>query len=396
MDFDANGDWHGLLCAMYEPPVSWHAWGESLLDRLGQLIRLPMVGIQLLRVSPRGLIGEVELFGVQPHLRDLKGVFEPALSTFDVQTVRSYFFPRGSVTSFRNAFGGASAAGKAEILRVMPTLEVMDGCALVAHPEAGCVASIFMMANREVKLSRSNRAILTRLALHLESSVRLHRRPETLVAVVGRDGRIEHMRDPSPDPSRFQELAARLRSTSRSARDAGVRSLLLFPGLISGRLTAVERTVGSQRLVYFLENPPHRQPLHALTGEEHDVLSFVCQGHSSKATAYALGVSESTVSVRLERAAHKIGLSSRLELVRIAAMLTRDPRARFTETSLTTAERDVLGLLQQGLTNDEIARIRSRSVRTIANQVASLLHKTGAANRRVLAVNAPSPRQSKN
>ncbi len=80
-------------------------------------------------------------------------------------------------------------------------------------------------------------------------------------------------------------------------------------------------------------------------------------------------------------------LEEAFELVRVAAMLTRDPRARFSETTLTTAERDVLGLLRQGLTNREIARIRCRSVRTIANQVAALLQKTGAANRRALAVN---------
>ena len=84
-------------------------------------------------------------------------------------------------------------------------------------------------------------------------------------------------------------------------------------------------------------------------------------------------------------AASKIGASSPLELVRLAAMVTRDPRTTATgTTTLTAAERDVLELLQHGLSNAQIAKIRSRSVRTIANQVASLLSKTNSHTRRAL------------
>lgn len=389
MELEAGGDWHGLISSIYERPLSWEAWGEGLIDRLSRIVRAPVLGIQLLRLTPQGQIGSVELFDVSGSLRELKSTFQPVLAGFDVQTVRSYFFPRGSINPSRSAFGGASPSGQSAMVSALPGLETMDGCAVIAHPEAGCIVAVFMMGPDEMRLGPMDRAILTRLAFHLESSVRLHRRPESLVAVVGLEGKIDYMRDPATDRSRYKEVAARFRSSAGLGRDMGIRSLLLFPGLISGRLSAVERKIGSRRVIYFLENPPQRQPLQALSAREHDVLSLVCQGHSSKATAYALGVAESTVSVSLERAAKKIGLSSRLELVRVAAMLTRDPRARFVETALTTAERDVLDLLRRGLTNDEIARIRCRSVRTIANQVASLLNKTGASNRRVLAVTTP-------
>jgi DNA-binding NarL/FixJ family response regulator len=110
-----------------------------------------------------------------------------------------------------------------------------------------------------------------------------------------------------------------------------------------------------------------------------------------KMVAYALGLPLPTVSTRLASAASKIGLATRMELVRIAAMLAHDPRARFERTSLTIAERDVLELLAQGLTNKQIATLRGRSIRTIANQVASLLAKTKAPSRRTL-VAAAAPR----
>jgi DNA-binding NarL/FixJ family response regulator len=48
---------------------------------------------------------------------------------------------------------------------------------------------------------------------------------------------------------------------------------------------------------------------------------------------------------------------------------------------LTSAERDVLARVVRGESNQAIASARRTSVRTIANQVASLLRKTGAASR---------------
>lgn len=48
---------------------------------------------------------------------------------------------------------------------------------------------------------------------------------------------------------------------------------------------------------------------------------------------------------------------------------------------LTAAERDVLDRVVRGDSNAAIARARSSSERTVANQVASLLKKTGAASR---------------
>jgi DNA-binding NarL/FixJ family response regulator len=48
---------------------------------------------------------------------------------------------------------------------------------------------------------------------------------------------------------------------------------------------------------------------------------------------------------------------------------------------LTSAERAVLVRVVRGESNQAIAAVRNTSVRTIANQVASLLRKTGAASR---------------
>ena len=62
--------------------------------------------------------------------------------------------------------------------------------------------------------------------------------------------------------------------------------------------------------------------------------------------------------------------------------------------ALTVAERDILALLQRGLSNAQSARLRSRSIRTIANRVASLLRKTGSTSRRALVVRSERPAAS--
>ncbi|HVH45133.1 MAG TPA: helix-turn-helix transcriptional regulator [Labilithrix sp.] len=50
-------------------------------------------------------------------------------------------------------------------------------------------------------------------------------------------------------------------------------------------------------------------------------------------------------------------------------------------TPLAPGEREVLQLVLDGYSNTEIAAVRGTSVRTIANQVASLLKKLGARSR---------------
>lgn len=117
---------------------------------------------------------------------------------------------------------------------------------------------------------------------------------------------------------------------------------------------------------------------------EASVLRLACQGMTSVSIAYAQGIAESAVSQALASAAWKTGFASRVELVRMAAVLLRDERSEMNDAVLTTAEREILELLQQGLSNAEIATLRARSVRTIANQVASILRKTASDSRRAV------------
>jgi len=163
-------------------------------------------------------------------------------------------------------------------------------------------------------------------------------------------------------------------------------AVALWPAIVSGHLSLMERAAGNHRRYPVVENPVAARTMRALTSSELAVVAHAARGLPTKLIAYTLGLSPAAISTRLASAAAKVGAVSRIDLVRLAALFARDARPPGHDIRLTDAERDVLALLQRGLSNQAIAWSRSRSVRTVANQVASLLRKTKCGSRRELVV----------
>ena len=63
-------------------------------------------------------------------------------------------------------------------------------------------------------------------------------------------------------------------------------------------------------------------------------------------------------------------------------------------SSLTAREREVLGLIAEGMANKQIAKVLGISVRTVTVHVSNLLRKTGASSRTEAALWALSGRRS--
>jgi DNA-binding CsgD family transcriptional regulator len=142
------------------------------------------------------------------------------------------------------------------------------------------------------------------------------------------------------------------------------------------------RVVLEHRVYLFVE--PSR-PRPRLTPIEKAVVHAAARALPGKEIAYTLGIAPSTVSTALSSATTKTGLSSATELARLVRALVVEPLDA-SDRSLSEAEREVLELVLAGKSNSEIAELRKRSVRTIANQVASILRKTGSPSRHVLRV----------
>jgi DNA-binding NarL/FixJ family response regulator len=135
------------------------------------------------------------------------------------------------------------------------------------------------------------------------------------------------------------------------------------------------------------------------------VVSYSSLGHSNKMIAYELGLGEHAIGEHLRRAAKKLGVSRRIELLKIARALRELPQphegapgddAKRTEggsrlqdnasevgagAGLTASERSVVQLAYDGLSDRDIARARGTSARTVANQLRSAFRRLGIGSR---------------
>lgn len=387
-----RGDAIAILEAAYAPAASDDGWARAVVDAAAPLFGEGPVGITAIRHTADLTNGSLALVAGELAVRSSAffaswvndGVLLPAL--------RAFFYPPEIVCSMQESISTLAAEHIGSFAALAPPT-FGDALGLLLHPEPGLAAVLYAASGTRVRLGAPQRRSLTQLALHVEASLRLRLRPESVRAVLSSDGKLLHREGPASVPpletlQRHVGLIERAH-TRRVRRDP--EALDLWQALVGGRVSLVARAEGTKRHYLVVDNAPGRQPMRALSKSELDVVSYAARGLPLKMIAYGLGLPTPTVSARLASAASKVGLATRMELVRIAAMLAHDPRARFEEIALTTAERDVLDLLAQGLSNKQIAALRGRSIRTIANQVASLLAKTKTPSRRAL-VAARAPR----
>lgn len=387
MGRERRTDWVSVLEAAYAPSPSDEAWAEAVADACAPLFERAL-GLTAVRHSADLSSATVAFStgGLAPLSRSM---FDTAMRQGQGSALlRSFFYPSSMVHTMRSlstvtprdAFDVADSA--------FASAGLVDAIGLLMNPMPGLAVVLYAPAATRVSLGSHQEQTYTRLALHVEAALRLRCRPESVRAVVSSTGKVLHLeRPPRGRAPRTNALTDRVRRVERARSRQARRepeALALWEALAAGDASLAPRTEGTRRHYLVLDNPPSRRPMRALSNAELDVVTYAARGLSTKMIGYGLGVATSTVSVRLARAASKVGLATRAELVRIAAMLANDPRARFDDSALTRAERDVLDLVSQGLSNQDVARLRGRSIRTIANQVASLLAKTRSPSRRAL------------
>jgi DNA-binding CsgD family transcriptional regulator len=149
-----------------------------------------------------------------------------------------------------------------------------------------------------------------------------------------------------------------------------------------------------------------------LSPVERLVTAMVARGAHNKEVAYSLEMSPSTVATLLRRASCKLTslsrprlcmiyallfdgsrpTASRVRPLRVGELVRRGCRLKVIATServraveLTPGEREVAMLVASGLSNLDVALRRRRSVRTIANQLASVFRKLSVSSRAELA-----------
>ena len=387
----SRADWVGVLEAAYQSAGSDEAWAKAVLDATSRVFQsADTLGMQIVQHDAEcesgnvlvalGMDGPGEPLSVAPQNLDVLGH----------KGFRTFFYPPAMVTTQTEIEPLLPKDVRDRMVAMRRAAEVADMIGVVVHPEPGTALVISCGLERRTKPTLRERALLGRVGLHLESAYRLRLRPESVKAVLSLDGKVtERVGDDEsgPDSATLAHGARQIEaSLSRTGRSSAETSLDVWTALVDGRYSLVRR--GRSYLV--LENARSAQDVRALTQREIEVLSMAARGMPTKMVSYGLGLSPSRVSAALARATSKLGLATHLELLRLAATLGRDPRSHALPETITSAETEVLQLLREGLSNREIAKLRSRSVRTVANQVASLLRKTGSATRRALVTTALS------
>lgn len=379
--FHTGGDWVGVAEAAYRSSETDDEWALGVLDAVRGVIRAQWVSIICATFSeehePR-MAAYGETFG-EMGLRGLKELSMQDSAGFDL-----FFFPPSIINTQSSVDRRASRGTRRALRAYRAHFGIADALAAVANPTDSESAVLFAATHAPIALSRTNIELLTRAALHVEAGLRLRRHPEVIRAVVDTSGRAIHIEPGAPSRELLESHTRKVeRARTRRARRAP-EALDLWTALVDGRTSLIERFDGGKRYYLAVDNRPERRPLRALTRGELDVVSDAARGLTAKLIAYSHGISPSRVSSRLASATAKIGLARRVELVRLAALLCYPTRPALLRQALTTTEEQVLRLVTAGLSNAEVANRRNRSVRTIANQVARLLQKTGSPTRRAL------------
>jgi DNA-binding CsgD family transcriptional regulator len=190
----------------------------------------------------------------------------------------------------------------------------------------------FMVGSIEDKkpLSAPARVMFQRLGAHLKAGLRLRRRVrEDLHAVDATPGgaildehaRLVHAEGEAKEAEIRELLEHRAREVDRARAAKHGRdedALAIWQGLVDGRWSLVERfDSDGRRFILAHKNPEDVVDPRGLTALESRVVGLAVRGYADKLIAYHLGVAEGTVSSQLSRAMRKLGVTSRVELVRV-------------------------------------------------------------------------------
>jgi DNA-binding NarL/FixJ family response regulator len=242
-----------------------------------------------------------------------------------------------------------------------------------------------------------SRAAWRKIGLHIGAAWRLRRRleggrePEAVMS----EGKVVDARGPAKSSDARAALVDAVRridhARSASERGSPERVLELWQGLVSGRWSLVDKWESDgRRYVAAYENGTSLGERRGFAPGELDALRMHLLRATDKEIAFALGLEVSTIGRVLANAARRIGLRSRADLARLSmperiarlAVDLGDDRLdvlRFDEPGLppawrarlTTAQREVATAAARGLSDDQIARERGTSTRTVSNHLSA-------------------------
>lgn len=244
------------------------------------------------------------------------------------------FTPEFVTRTFRSGLAaGIRETAYPEMKPMVEELEAFgfaDELSLNGLDPAGKGVFIGMWSPQMLDLAPGEMTLFRRMGHHLGAAHRVRRRlresqpasatPDSTVgaeAILDARRRVVHAAGPARSKGARDDLIA---TAAARDRDRSPR-LALDARLVWGPLTRARWTLvdsferGGARYVVARENQSAVRGLEALTDRERQAVAYLAIGQSTKETAYALGIADTTVRVLLGRAAAKLGVGSRAALL---------------------------------------------------------------------------------
>jgi DNA-binding CsgD family transcriptional regulator len=225
--------------------------------------------------------------------------------------------------------GRAGSAPELESTYVaLGSIGISDCIGVNGFDPAGLGVFVGLWVPEPVSLDKTQASVLRRMAHHLGAAHRCRRRlreeqrsvdpASGAEAILDRRGRVVHASGPAKEKTAQADLieTSKAREIARSRRGDREQALGRWRPLTSARWTLVDRFErDGARYVVARENQAQVRGLLALSDRERQVVAYLALGQSTKETAYALGISDTTVRVHLAHAATKLGVRTRGQLL---------------------------------------------------------------------------------
>lgn len=323
----ATHDLLGIVDAAYRVDASDQDWLQGIATACHRGLDEGF-GVCAFEFENRTGLNPVSLREVMVGMPDkLAAIYPEAFRQMDPQ-VRSLPFLHGPCVTVSQLFGGRNYMDKSELAQYFAKeFNVYDSMWLTAAEPSGWGCGVHVCLPRIRQLSRRAVDSLSQVASHLGAGARLRRRAESgdrlaasTTAIFSPDGQVEQASGDAVEAGSVELLRQAVISVERirNARQeaSGASPLKDWKGLVEARWSLVDSfTQDGRRYVVACENAPQPVDLGSLTLRERQIVGYACLGHDNKVIAYDLGIAHSTVKVLMARAAVKLGVHSREELV---------------------------------------------------------------------------------
>jgi len=217
------------------------------------------------------------------------------------------------------------------IQQILARMNARDVCALRTI-ETGGKGLVFCAVQRERRAVNPRlRSVWSKVSIHLAAARRLREHlasDAAFEAVLTPSGRIAHAEGEATSTSIRDHLRAAVqrqeRARGRARREDPEGATDMWNALVSGRWSLIDHfETGGRRLIVARRNEIGSRDPRALSARERDVVQLAALGKSNKLIAYELGLAPSTVASNLSVGMRKLGVSTRVELIRLVSSMSR-------------------------------------------------------------------------